>query len=67
MFLAKKHQSLHVASLLEAFDAGHTVVHKAGSPGIGKTFIIFLLAKMLKARHPEKVIYVATINDYLVE
>ena len=54
-----------MATLLLARDAGNTVVHKAGNPGIGKTYIIFLLCYMLKEEDPDRVIYLATINDVL--
>ena len=54
-----------MATLLLARDAGNTVVHKAGNPGIGKTYIIFLLCYMLREEDPGRVIYLATINDVL--
>ena len=54
-----------MATLLLARDAGNTVVHKAGNPGIGKTYIIFLLCYILKEDYPEMAIYLATINDVL--
>ena len=45
---------------------GAKVLHKTGQPGIGKTFIIFLLCHILKERNPQRKIYVATINDVLL-
>ena len=51
--------------MLVAKAAGNTVVHKAGNPGIGKTYIIFLLCYMLKEEDPDRAIYLATINDVL--
>ena len=43
------------------------VVHKSARPGIGKTFIIFLLAELLKEDYPQHEIYVTTISKELQE
>ena len=42
-------------------------MHKTGQPGIGKTFIIFLLVHMLRMKKPMHKIYLATINDVLLD
>ena len=40
-------------------------MHKCGYPGIGKTYIIFLLAHMLKMQKQDHTIYLVTINEVL--